>query len=539
MTLNLATLYESVAAAIPDRLALVCGDRRLSFSELDERANALAHHLKSAGVEPHQHVGLHMLNGVEFVEALLACLKIRAVPININYRYTDHELHYLYNDADLVAIIIEQEFTPAAAGLAVRCPKLRHAVVVASPASDSAATPVTWPDQVGVIGYDEALAAQPATAPMVAERTADDHYVLYTGGTTGMPKGVVWRHEDFYFAALNGGNHYGPPHRTAEDLAAAAAGGAALNYLITAPLMHGAASYTLFASLLGGSPVILMRRYDPVETLRLIEKERAIVVTVVGDAIARPLVDAIREHGAEYDLSSMKVLGSGGALLSRSVQEEAVALIPGLYINDGFGASESGVDGKLQVGPDGVMRLAPNPRVAVVDERLQPLTPGSPDIGLIARTGHVPLGYYNDPEKTARTFPVIDGVRWAVLGDMARVEEDGSTILLGRGSGCINTGGEKVFPEEVEQALKSHPAVMDVLVAGVPDTRFGERVGAVVEMRDGVAAPDVEELRAHCRTQIAGYKVPASLVVVDHVVRSPSGKADYRWAKRVLSGETN
>ncbi|WP_066940387.1 acyl-CoA synthetase [Microtetraspora fusca] len=532
MTLNLATLYESVAAAIPDRPALVCGDRRLSHSQLDERANALAHHLQSAGVGPHEHVGLHMLNGTEFVEALLACLKIRAVPVNINYRYTDHELRYLYDDADLVALVIEEEFVPAAAGPADACPKLRHAVVVGDPARTA------WPDRVGVVGYEEALAGRPRTAPMADERTADDHYVIYTGGTTGMPKGVVWRHEDFYFAALNGGNHYGPPYRTAEELAAAAVGGDALNYLITAPLMHGAAAYTLFSGLLGGSPVILMRRYDPIETLRLIERERAIVVTVVGDAIARPLVDAIREHGAEYDLSSMKVLGSGGALLSRPVQEEAAALIPGLYITDGFGASESGVDGRLQVGPDGLMRLAANPRVSVIDERFRPITPGSPDIGLIARTGHVPLGYYNDPGKTAKTFPVIDGVRWAVLGDMARVEADGTTVLLGRGSGCINSGGEKVFPEEVEQALKSHPAVMDALVAGVPDPRFGERVGAVVEMRAGVAAPDAEELRTHCRGRIAGYKVPAALVVVDEVVRSPSGKADYRWAKRVLAGET-
>ncbi|MFC0862104.1 acyl-CoA synthetase [Sphaerimonospora cavernae] len=536
MTLNLATLYETVAAAVPDRLAVVCGDRRVTFAELDRRANALANHLKESGVEPHQHVGVHMLNGVEFVETLLACLKIRAVPININYRYTDHELHHLYNDADLVGLVAGAEFTPAVAALADRCPKLRHVVVVGD-------TPdLTWPDRLSVTDYEKAISARPSTAPtapsMAGERTADDHYVLYTGGTTGLPKGVVWRHEDFFFAALAGGNHYGPPYRTAKELAAAAAGGTPIIYLITAPLMHGAAVYTVLSGLLGGSPMILMRRFDPIETLRLIEREHALIVTVVGDAIARPLLDAVKAHGAEHDLSSWKVLGSGGAILSRSVREEAVALIPDLFISDGFGASESGIDGRLAIGEDGLMRLSAGPQIAVIDETFRPVEPGSGEMGFIARTGHVPLGYYGDAEKTARTFPVVDGVRWSVLGDMARVEDDGTIVVLGRGSGCINTGGEKVFPEEVEQALKAHPAVMDVLVAGVPDERFGERVAAVVEIRSGVLAPGAEDLRAHCRAHIAGYKVPTSIVFVDAVVRSPSGKADYRWAKTVLSTST-
>ncbi|MBE3011770.1 acyl-CoA synthetase [Microbispora sp. NEAU-D428] len=532
MTLNVASLFEAVAAAVPERLALVCDARRLSFAELDVRANALANHLLAAGVRPDEHVGVHMLNGVEFVEALLACLKIRAVPINVNYRYTDRELHYVYEDAGLVALVVGGEFAASAAALADRCPTLRHVVVV-----DEGTDAPCWPDRISVADYEKAVAAQPATAPMAGERTADDHYVLYTGGTTGMPKGVVWRHEDFYFAALKGGNHYGPPYRTAEELAAAAAAATPLSYLLTAPLMHGAAAYTLFGSLLAGSVTILMRRFDPVETLRLIEREHAMIVTVVGDAIARPLVDAIREHGADHDLSSMKVLGSGGALLSRSVREEAAALIPGLYVNDGFGSSESGVDGTLGIGPDGRMRLAAGPRIRVVDENFRQVEPGSGRLGYVARTGNVPLRYHNDPDKSAKTFPVVDGARWAVLGDMARVEEDGTIVLLGRGSGCINTGGEKVFPEEVEQAMKSHPAVMDALVAGVPDERFGERVAAVVELRPGATA-GVEELRAHCRTQIAGYKVPASIVVVDVVERSPSGKADYRWAKSVLSTST-
>ncbi|MEU8343995.1 acyl-CoA synthetase [Spirillospora sp. NPDC048832] len=529
MTLNLATLFEAVAAAVPDRLALVCGDRRLTFAELDARADAAGRRLRAAGIAPGEHVGLHMLNGTEYVEVLLGCLKARAVPININYRYTDRELHYLYTNAELTGLVVDDAFAPAAARVAGDCPLLRAVSIVRT--GDTAEKP-EWPARIGVEDYS----AEPGEPdPSLREgRSADDHYVLYTGGTTGDPKGVVWRHEDFYFAALKGGNPYGEPRRTAEELAEAAKGGFELSFLLTMPLMHGAASYTLLMALLTGCRTILMRRFDPIEALRTIDREQPMIVAVVGDAIARPLADAIRAHGADYDLSSVKVLGSGGAILSRSVQDEFGELIPGIHINNGFGASESGVDGNISVGDDGLMRLAADPRVTVVDAALRPVAPGSDEVGYVARSGHVPLGYHNDPEKTAKTFPVIDGTRWSILGDMARLEEDGTVVVLGRGSGCINTGGEKVFPEEVEQALKAHPAVMDALVAGVPDDRFGERVAAVVELREGASAT-AEDLRAHCRGHLAGYKIPAVVTFTDAVVRSPSGKADYRWAKRVLT----
>ncbi|MEW2359108.1 acyl-CoA synthetase [Spirillospora sp. NPDC029432] len=536
MTLNLASLYEAVAAAVPDRTALVCGDDRLTYARLDGRANALAHRLRAGGVEPGAHVGLHMMNGVEFVEALLAVLKIRAVPVNINYRYTDRELHYLYTDANLVALVVDAEFAPAAARVADRCPELEHVTVVrGGDGAGGAGGAASWPDRVAVTGHEPGTEALP---PDAGERSPDDRYIIYTGGTTGPPKGVIWRHEDFYMAALRGGNHFGDPHLTAGALAAAAREAPPIGYLITAPLMHGAAAYNLLTALFTGASTILMRRYDPVETLRLLDREKPLVVTVVGDAIARPLADAVRAHGSEYDLSSWTVLGSGGAILSRSVQEEFAELRPGIFINNGFGASESGVDGTITVGSDGLMRLAAGPRVTVVDAAMRPIAPGSDETGYVARTGHVPLGYHNDPEKTARTFPVIDGTRWSILGDMARIEADGTIVVLGRGSGCINTGGEKVFPEEVEQALKSHPAVMDALVAGVPDERFGERVAAVVELRPGaVPPPSADDLRAHCREQLAGYKIPAAIAFTESVVRSPSGKADYRWAKRVLAPE--
>ncbi|WP_030175393.1 acyl-CoA synthetase [Spirillospora albida] len=533
MTLNLASLFERVAAAVPDRPALSCGDRELTFTELDGRAGTVAARLHAAGVRPGDHVGVHLLNGIEFVETLLGCLKISAVPININYRYTDRELHHLYTDAGITALVVGAEFAPAAARVADDCPALRSVFVVRT--GDAPDEAPRWPSGVEVTDHD-ADGSLPAPA---VERSTDDHYMIYTGGTTGLPKGVIWRQEDFYFAALSGGNPYGEPHRTPEALAAAAAASPPIGYLLTPPLMHGAAAYTLFTALFMGASTILMRRFEPVEALRLIDRHKPLIVAVVGDAIARPLADAIRAHDGEYDLSSVKVLGSGGAILSRSVQEEFAELIPGIFVNNGFGASESGVDGRISVGDDGLMRLAANPRVIVVDAEMQAVKPGSDEIGHVARTGHVPLGYHNDPVKTAATFPVIDGKRWAILGDMARVEEDGTVVVLGRGSGCINSGGEKIFPEEVEQALKSHPAVMDALVAGVADDRFGERVAAAVELRPDAAPPIVDELRAHCRTHLAGYKIPAVIAFTGAIVRSPSGKADYRWAKRFLTETTS
>ncbi|TAM90941.1 MAG: acyl-CoA synthetase, partial [Jatrophihabitans sp.] len=464
-TLNLADIYEAVARAVPDRLALVCGDDRLTYAELDRRANRVARHLLGTGLRAGEHVGLHLPNGAVYVESLLGALKARLVPININYRYTAHELAYLYSDARLAGLVVDAEYAAAAADVAGSTP-LRHVTVVGD-------ADLAWP--VPHTGYPHGG----EDGPLPGERSPDDRFVLYTGGTTGNPKGVIWRQEDFFVSALAGGNPYGEPRRSAEEVAAAAAGTPPMTFLLAAPLMHGAASYNLFMAFCLGAAVVLDRRFDAVRALRLVQDERVMVVTVVGDAMARPLADAVAAHGAEFDLGSWKVLGSGGALLSQSVCDELRALIPDLMVNNGFGASESGMDGRLEVGADGLPRLAAAPNVRVLDESLRPVPPGG--VGRIAKSGHVPLGYLGDPVASAATFPVVDGVRWVVLGDLARVEPDGSIVLLGRGSQCINTGGEKVFPEEVEEALKSHPAVLDALVAGVPDERFGERVGAAVE----------------------------------------------------------
>ncbi|QBJ96183.1 acyl-CoA synthetase [Rhodococcus sp. ABRD24] len=533
MSLNLADLTEAVVDAIPDHVALVCGPESRTYAELDAGANRIAHHLAARGVQPGDHVGLHARNSIEFVEALLGCLKVRAVPINVNFRYVDAELTYLYNDAQLSVVIADGEFSDVIAEVLPKCPKLRHIVLIGAAVSPALAEAATGAD-VEVVDYHKAIADQSAERDFPA-RSNDDLYVIYTGGTTGMPKGVMWRHEDFYFAALGGGNLMGDPILSGAELgAAAAANQFAMSYLITAPLMHGAASYSLFTCMFMGSRQVLMPKYDAVEALELIEKHKLNCVMVVGDAIARPLADAIAEHGDRFDLSTLWIIGSGGALWSASVREQLQELLPNVYLRNAFGSSESGNDGEVKASEDGQLRMPPSPKVRVVDTDFATIEPGSDTIGYLAHVGHVPVGYFGDPVKTAATFPVVGGVRLSVLGDLARVEEDGSIVVLGRGSSCINTGGEKVYAEEVEEAIKSHPDVLDALVAGIEDPMYGQRVSAVVQARDGVDAPDREDLIAHCRTKIAGYKVPRTVVVVPEIVRSPAGKADYRWAKATL-----
>ncbi|KOS57748.1 acyl-CoA synthetase [Rhodococcus rhodochrous] len=537
MSLNLADLTEAVVDAIPDRTALICGDESRTYAEFDARANRVAHHLAAVGVAAGDHVGLHMRNSLEFLEVVLGCLKIRAVPVNINFRYVGAELVHLYTDADLVALVIDDEFADVAAQAVPHTSQLRRIVVVGS-AETAALEQAAASVGATVARYAEAVESASAERDF-GERSGDDRYILYTGGTTGMPKGVMWRHEDFYFAALAGGNPYGEPHRSSADLAAAAAANEhPMSYLVTAPLMHGAAMYSVLMGLFAGAKQVLMRSFEPIEALRLIDRHRIAIVMVVGDAISRPLADAVAARGKEFDLSSLLVIGSGGALWSASVRAQLAELLPNVYLRNSFGSSEAGATGTVDAGADGRARISPSPTLRVVDTDLTEVEPGSETIGYLARIGHVPLGYYNDPDKSAATFPERDGVRMCLLGDLATVEADGSIVVLGRGSACINTGGEKVYAEEVEEAVKSHPAVLDAVVAGIPDPLLGERVSVAVQFRPGVAAPSARELTDHCRTLIAGYKIPKTIVPVPEVLRSPAGKADYRWAKATLENAT-
>ncbi|WP_406510899.1 acyl-CoA synthetase [Streptomyces sp. NBC_00212] len=535
MEYNLADLFESVVDVVPDREALVYIDhpgtgaeRRLTYRQLDAAANRLAHHLIDAGLKPGEHLGLHLYNGVEYLQTVLAALKARLVPVNVNYRYVEEELVYLYRDADLAALVFDAEFTERVAGALPQAEKLRHLVRVGTVPQGAPALDAT--------AFTEAEAAGSPDRGF-GPRSADDLFIIYTGGTTGMPKGVMWRQEDLFFAGLFGGEPAGEPVRRPEELAERVAkGGAGLTFFPAPPLMHGTSTLTSFVAFNYGQRVAIHRKYVPEEVLRTIEKEKVTSVSLVGDAMLRPLVDALHGPLKGTDLSSLFTVSSSGAIMSETVRDQLQALAPNVLILNNFGSSESGSNGKAtdDSGPEKGFRLEVNERTQVVDPvTREPVAVGEP--GRLAQRGHVPLGYYNDAAKTAETFFQKGSERWVLLGDMATVDEDGIVTVLGRGSQCINTGGEKVYPEEVEQALKSHPDVYDALVAGVPDAKWGSHVAAVVQVRDGAHRPTLDDIQTHCRTRLAGYKVPRQLVIAPTIQRSPSGKADYRWARTVAA----
>ncbi|MEU3057287.1 acyl-CoA synthetase [Streptomyces griseus] len=536
MEYNLADLFESVVDAVPDREALLYVDhpgtgaeRRLTYAELDAAANRIAHHLIDAGIRPGEHLGLHLYNGVEYLQTVLGALKARIVPVNVNYRYVEEELVYLYRDADLAALVFDGEFDERVAAAAPQAPGLRHLIRVGpAPAG---------PPAVPVVPFAEAEESGAAGRGFAA-RSADDQFIIYTGGTTGMPKGVMWRQEDLFFSGLGGGAPTGEPVKAPQELAErVAAGGDGITFFPTPPLMHGTSTLTAFIGFNFGQRVVVHRKFVPEEVLRTIEKEKVTSVSLVGDAMLRPLIDCLKGPLRGTDCSSLFSVSSSGAIMSDSVRAEFQALVPTVMLLNNFGSSESGFNGTATAdsGPEKGFRVQVNARTAVVDPvSHEPVAPGEP--GRIAQRGHVPLGYYNDPAKTADTFFRRGEERWVLLGDMATVDADGIVTVLGRGSQCINTGGEKVYPEEVEQALKSHPDVYDALVAGVPDERWGNRVAAVVQLRDGADALTLESVQTHCRTRLAGYKIPRALVLADRIQRSPSGKADYRWAKTVAAG---
>ncbi|WP_433330435.1 acyl-CoA synthetase [Spirillospora sp. CA-294931] len=519
---NLADLLEILAGAGPDRPALVAGDERRTFRELNERASRVGHHLAAAGVKPGQHVAILAYNRAEWIEAMFGIFKIRAVPIPVNYRYVAGELHHVLSDSESVALIGERSLVATVEAVRGDLPALAHVVVI----EDGSAAPVG-----DAVEYEKVLAAASPDDDF-PERSNDDRYIMYTGGTTGYPKGVEWRCEDIFFGALGGGNVFGDPISSPERIADAAAQPETA-VLDCAPVMHGAGQWVAFMGLFTGAKVVLYtdHAFDPAKALRIAAEEGANVLMVVGDVMARPLAKELDEH--EHDTSAVFAIASGGAPLTEGAKDALRVHLPNVLFLDNYGASETGACGPSVGAKEGTARFQMKPGITVLDDDLKQVAPG--EIGRLARSGHIPIGYYNDPAKTATTFFTdADGTRWSIPGDFAALEEDGTITLLGRGSLMINTGGEKVYPEEVEVALKDHPDVYDVVVVGLPDERFGQRVAAVIAPRPG-AAPTLDELTEHCRGRLAGYKLPRQIHLVDEVQRTAVGKSDYKWAKGVFA----
>ena len=523
---NLADMFEMVADTVPDNCAIVDDKKRLSFAELENRANRLANHLREQGIGQGDHIGLQLRNGSEYIEGMLAAYKLRAVPININFNYVEKELLYLFDNADLKALIAHQQYLPRVSAIRPELPKLQTILYVAD---NSGA-------DTGDCGeYESSLQAADAKRDF-PERSGDDLYIIYTGGTTGMPKGVMWRQEDIFFATCGGGDPdrskgvITHPEQICERVAEFDMGA-----LPAAPLMHAAAQWTALNTILGGTKLVLIERYNAEQVLQLAVDENLVAISLVGDAMAVPLIEVMDQHPGKYQPAMLMAIASGGALFSPSTKERLLAHLPNTLIMDGLGSSETGLMGnKMSSGADASdrePRFEVNDSMIVIDDEKRPIEPGSGKVGMLAKKGHVPLGYYKAPEKSAETFVTIDGQRWAIPGDMATVNADGTIILHGRGSTSINTGGEKVFPEEVESALKAHPDIVDAVVVGVADERWGQKITALLRKKTN-SDVDTEQLQAFCKDYIAGYKIPKAYLFLDEIKRSPAGKADYPWAKK-------
>ena len=536
MDFNLADLFEAAVDAFPDRQYLVAGGQRRTYAQMEGRANRLAHHLAAQGVGPGDHVGIYAYNCVEWVETAWAVFKLRAVWVNINYRYVEEELRYLFTNADLKALVHQRRFSPQVAALLPDLPTITHVLVVEDEAPAEEATPAETSGRG--VAYEEAL-AMAAPDRDFGPRAGEDLYILYTGGTTGLPKGVVWQHRDVFFA-LGGGVDAMTNVRVQRPEEMVEKGRAGqLTHLPIAPLMHGATQWSVMGQSFCGNKTVLMARFDPHDVWRLVEREQVNTVMVTGDAMAKPLIEALDEPGADYDTSSLLAVVSSAALFSSPVKDQFFVRLPNIMITDAIGSSESGNNGLTVVGK-GQTAMKSGPTVSalggtvVLDEGLRRVVPGSGAVGKIARSGDIPLGYYKDTVKTAEVFITVEGTRYVMPGDFATVEADGSITLLGRGSVVINSGGEKIFPEEVESAVRSHPDVMDAIVVGAPDERWGQTVAAIVQPRSG-RSPSLQSIQEHCRATIAGYKLPRHLFTVDLLQRSPSGKPDYPWAARIVA----
>ena len=533
MEFNAADIFEGVVQRIPDREAVVLGETRLTYKELDARANKAAHALKKLNISQGSHIGIYAFNCIEWLEIMLGAYKLCAIPININYRYVEEELKYLMNNADIEAIFFHQQFSDKLNNIADALPLLKTYVSI-NDGSDAKSDLVC-------VDY-EALIEHESEEQVPQLRSGDDQYILYTGGTTGMPKGVVWRMEDVLMTLGGGidavtGEKYPTPEALADKCLQDQTTALAL-----APLMHGAAQWQSFNAFFSGWKLVFNDQvtFDAHHAWDLIAKERVMNLTITGDAMGRPLCDALPaalQRG--LDLSCLFVIASSASVFSSSIKDTMITLLPNLFIIDAVGSSETGAtgvnihtkNGKLKDSGGGPKFNKPD-FSAILNLETQQIIPQSDTetIGYLARKGHVPIAYYKDPEKSKKTFIDVEGERFSVPGDMAKYESDGQITLLGRGSVSINSGGEKIFPEEVEMALKAHPNVFDCLVVGVKDEIWGQKVVAVIQRRDS-SELTLEDLKETSAKYIASYKMPKALIFSDLIERAPSGKPNYQWAQ--------
>ncbi|MEE8580586.1 MAG: acyl-CoA synthetase [Myxococcota bacterium] len=526
MTWNFGDLLDGIDEVLPaDAPALIHGDHTTRWGDFARRSNCLAAALRSRGAEPGDKVAFYMRNRPEYVETLAACFKARLAHVNVNFRYLDDELHYILDNSDARFIFFAEEFAERAGALRGRLPGVEGWIQIGGRPTGGAAA------------YEELANEGPGT-PLGIERSGDDLIFLYTGGTTGMPKGVMWRVEDIWgalgYGATSPPNGGVAPESPTVHVQNVKNFGPGAKQIACCPLMHGTGLLTAIGTISAGGAIVTLQspHFDPAELWQTVERERADSLVIVGDAFARPMLNALEENPGRWDISSIKLMVSSGVIWSKEVKMGLLAHNPRMILFDSFGSSEAVGFGNSTTTASGESRTAKfqiGEKCKVFSEDHRPVEPGSGEKGFIARCGPIPLGYYKDPEKTAKTFPVIDGVRYSIPGDWCTVEADGTLTLLGRGSVCINTAGEKVYPEEVEEALKTHPDVEDALVLGLEDAKWGQAVTGVVQLRRSAALKEAA-LRDHVRAQLAAFKTPKRIVSIERMPRAPNGKADYKMA---------
>ncbi|MFI5315916.1 MAG: acyl-CoA synthetase [Myxococcota bacterium] len=529
---NFGDILDALDASFPgDAPALIHGERTTPWRELGRRSNNLAAALRARGAEPGDKIAFYLRNRPEYVEALAACFKARLVPVNVNYRYLDDELWYILDNSDAKVVLFDAEFADRVEGLRKRLPRVAAWVEVG--------------DGAGLGEPYEKLATTGSGQPLGIRRSGDDLLFLYTGGTTGMPKGVMWAANDLWHALGAGANSPAnggvAPETLAQHVANAVKAGSTTRQIPCCPLMHGTGLFTAIGTLVSGGCVITLagNKFDSVELFDTVQRHAANSLVIVGDAFAKPMLNALEENPGRWDISSVKLVVSSGVMWSTEVKRGLLKHNGGMILTDSFGSSEAvgfGVSVMTAAGEVRTAKFTVGDRCKVFSEDHREIAPGSGEKGFIARSGPIPVGYYKDPDKTAKTFPTINGVRYSIPGDWCTVEADGTLTLLGRGSACINSAGEKIYPEEVEEALKTHPDVEDALVVGVADDRWGNAVIGVVQLRGGAVTGE-EKLRAHVKERLAGYKVPKRVFAVPAMFRAPNGKADYKTAQQFAAGE--